>query len=195
MFHRRKGVALRIACLGWGSLVWDPRELPIRREWFKDGPFVPVEFTRQSFDGRMTLVIEPQAMPMRVLWAIMVPVDLQESIKALCRREGIGDKDRSSRIGSWQRGEAAPDVIPGLPTWAEGHEVDAVVWTALGPRFEKQDRSPPADEVITYLRGLRGPIREHAKQYVERTPPQIDTDYRRQIEAALGWAYSGSQPM
>jgi len=179
---------VRIACLGWGSLVWDPRELPIRREWFKDGPFASVEFTRQSSDGRITLVIDPRATPLRVLWAHMVPVDLPEAIKALCNREGIRDKYCSSRIGSWQRGEAAPGNIPDLPTWTEAHGLDAAVWTALGPRFGTEDRSPSIDEVIGYLRGLRGPIREHAKQYVERTPRQIDTDYRRQIEAAMGWS-------
>jgi hypothetical protein len=39
-------------------LIWDPRELPIRREWFDDGPLLRVEFTRQSNNGRITLLLE-----------------------------------------------------------------------------------------------------------------------------------------
>jgi hypothetical protein len=186
---------MRIACLGWGSLVWDPRELPIRREWFKDGPFAPVEFTRQSGDGRMTLVIDPRATPLRVLWALMVPSDLPEATKALCNREGIEDKNCSTRIGSWQARGAAPGSIPGLPAWAEAHELEAVVWTALGPKFGTENRPPNMQEVIEYLRGLRGAAREHAKQYFERTPRQIDTDYRRHVEAALGWSCRDDSPV
>lgn len=180
--------SLRIACLGWGSLVWDPRDLPIRREWFKDGPFAPVEFTRQSLDGRMTLVIDPRATPIRLLWAHMFPVELSVAREALCRRESIAATNCVSGIGSWEHGDKAPVHMPGLSEWAEAHGLDAAVWTALGPRFREKNRAPRIDEVIEYLRGLRGSIREDAKQYIERAPRQIDTDFRRQIEAAMGWS-------
>lgn len=178
---------LKIACLGWGSLVWDPRELPICREWFKDGPFVPVEFTRQSSDCRMTLVIDQSARPVRVLWALMLPTDLQSAKKALKDREGITATNWQSLIDSWKRGDKAPKNIPDLPQWAKDRGLDAAVWTALKPKFGNKERSPSIDEVIIHLRELLGTERDHAKEYIERAPRQIDTCYRRQIEAALGW--------
>lgn len=170
--------------MGWGSLVWDPRELPIRREWFKDGPFVPVEFTRQSADGRTTLVIDPGAVPVRVLSAHMLSVDMLSASEALRVREGVPTRGWEAKIGSWERGNSARDRIPGLANWASAHDVDAVVWTALKPKFGGTERSPPIDEVVDYLRGLCGPVRDHAKKYIERAPRQVDTEYRRQIEAA-----------
>lgn len=179
---------LRIACLAWGSLVWDPRELPIRRVWFNDGPFAPVEFTRQSDNGRITLVIDPKAGPVRVLWGHMMSSSLDDARKALRDREGITGTNSLSRIGSWGIGDSLPRDIPELPQWADARGLDAVVWTALVPKFEGKERSPSVDEVIAYLRGLLGTVRDYARQYVERAPRQIDTAYRRQIEAALGWS-------
>ena len=92
------------------------------------------------------------------------------------------------RIGSWKHGDPAPRHIPELPQWAKARALDAVIWTALRPRFEGENRTPSVDEVITYLGGLMGTVRDYARQYVERTPRQIDTGYRRQIEATLGWS-------
>ena len=179
---------MKIACLGWGSLIWDPGALPIRREWFKDGPFAPVEFSRQSSDGRMTLVIDTSAATVRLLWAEMLSPDLPSAKEALRDREGITGADWSSRIGAWQTGQTVPATIPDLPRWAEAIGLDAIIWTALRPKFSGRDVSPSADEVVAYLRGLTGTRRDNAKQYIECAPRQIDTEYRRRIEAALGWS-------
>ena len=180
-----------IACLGWGSLIWDPRTLPVRREWFMDGPFAPVEFTRQSSDGRITLVIDRNALPVRLLWAQMITTDLDHARESLREREQITAKEWAPLIGSWQPDEPVPDAIPDLSSWAEARGVTAAVWTALGPKFNGKEngQSPSADEVIAHLSALSGPQRDHAKQYIECAPRQIDTEYRRRIEATLGWSF------
>jgi hypothetical protein len=181
----------RIACLGWGSLVWDPRELPIQRQWFQDGPLVPVEFLRQSMDDRITLVLHESAVPVRSLWAVMDCLDLSEAKKALCDREGIR-KNCEEWIGVWQPGMDAPELIPDLPRWAENHGLHGAVWTALPPKFDgKNDVVPSWDDVIGHLTQLVGAKRDNAERYIRNAPRQIDTPYRRMIEARLGWAAVG----
>lgn len=79
---------MKIACIGWGSLIWSPRNLLIQRKWHSDGPLLPIEFARQSKDGRITLVITEGANLVRTLWALMVTDNLQEAKQSLGIREG-----------------------------------------------------------------------------------------------------------
>lgn len=178
-----------IACLGWGSLIWDLRELPVQRQWHQDGPFVKVEFARKSSDGRLTLVMvdDADAVPVRSLWATMAIDNLKLARDALKKREGAKDE---CHIGDWSAGQQAPTAIPTIANWAKAQGVDAAVWTALPPKFEGNNevsKMPSPDEVISYLTGLRGAARDNAERYIRLAPRQIDTPYRQRIEAELGW--------
>ena len=144
-----------IACLGWGSLIWNPGDLPIRRYWFEDGPLIPLEFARESQDGRITLVVEPTARPVRSLWALMDGENLKEMRERLRVREG---RTRPEHIGSWTCGEASPCCIPGLDEWALARKLGAVIWTALPAKFDKEDGKVPGEaDIVNRLRKLRGP--------------------------------------
>ena len=173
-----------IACLGWGSLVWCRKKLPIRRHWFEDGPLIPLEFARQSEDDRITLVITLAARPVRSLWALMDSDSLDEAKKQLQRRE----RTIPEYIGNWSRGQLSPVSIPGLNEWALARNIDSVVWTALPPKFKgENNRQPGVEDVLRHLQALSGTARDAAEQYIRRAPRQIDTDYRRRIEAEFQW--------
>lgn len=176
-----------IACLGWGSLVWDPRGLPIQKNWFNDGPFIHVEFMRQSRDGRLTLVLTETERPVRSLWAVMDSTGLEVARKILADREGIPERNVTNSIGSWSIGAASPDYVLGLPEWAQAHGIQHVIWTALPPKLGNESKQSSAEEILGYLRGLIGAPRRNAEKYVRLAPKQIDTEYRRRIEAEFHW--------
>lgn len=176
-----------IACLGWGSLVWDPRDLLIENEWFIDGPLIKVEFVRQSMDGRITLALDSKSDELPSLWAKMPTPNIVEAVESLRSREGIPPKFKERDIGVWRKGEPSPELIYQLPEWAENRGIKSVIWTNLSPKFNGDYRTPSADEVKRYLSNLTGETRNAAETYIRKAPIQINTAYRREIENALGW--------
>lgn len=183
---------MNFICLGWGSLVWCPKTLPVSGAWSIDGPELPVEFARESKDRRITLVICEGVPAVRTLWAVLQVATLAEAMKALAVREGIGDDNIKHSVGHWSpekrsKGRAA-DIVA---AWAEGREVDGVVWTALKPRMAGVQRTPSVIEVINHLSSLKGVERDVAEEYVRLAPRQITTPYRLAIEEALGWMAAG----
>ncbi len=75
-----------IVCLGWGSLIWDPRALPWRGDWRRGGPRLPIEFAREAADGRVTLVVTDGAPLVHVLWIELDVSSLEEAMRALAVR-------------------------------------------------------------------------------------------------------------
>ena len=182
---------MRIAILGWGSLIWQPKNLLIQREWFSDGPFLPIEFARQSQDGRLTLVIAETAKPIRTLWALMATEDLDTAINSLLVREGIPIKNLNGSIGSIiSTEETEDDVKLIIKDWANRLGLDAVIWTNLPAKFQGTNkRVPNLTEAIDYLKSLDVNAKSNAEEYIRNTPRQIDTDYRRKFETEFGWTF------
>ena len=177
-----------IVCLGWGSLIWDPRDLPISSEWEADGPELPVEFARQSSDGRITLVIAEEAIPVPVLWSTLSVNSLDDARQALASREGIPDTFLERSIGFWCPETNSPhQQSQQIGQWAGSLSLRGVVWTALKPKFEGKYFKPSCNQIIRYLSGLDGNSKRAAKKYFRNTPAQIRTPYRETIEREMGW--------
>jgi hypothetical protein len=178
-----------IACIGWGSLIWDKRDLDVDGEWRANEPLWPVEFARQSNDGRITLVLVQRFAPVSTLWSVFNTRDLARARESLRQREGVPRTRAGDLIAHWHRDERpAFEPDPTISRWATAKNLEAAVWTNLGPRFAEIDgRVPTENEVVAYLRALESKKRTAAEQYVRRAPRQIATAYRGAIERALGW--------
>jgi hypothetical protein len=183
---------MNIACLGWGSLIWKPDSLLINRYWFDDGPFLPVDFLRQSNDGRLTLVVDQaHGTICRTLWALMSTQDLNVAKESLRIREGISTENSGTFISSVLVDENVNDPIKlTIKEWAHSLKLNAVIWTNLPSKFNNRNNTAPDEQqAVDYLRALDINKRQTAEEYVRRTPQQIDTKYRRRFEAEFGWNF------
>jgi|SRR5262249_30513041 len=177
---------MTIVCLGWGSLVWNPEDLPLRGQWHADGPALPIEFVRRSKNGRITLVVEEGSNSIPVLWCEMDARSVEAARTALADREGISLENAARLIGLWTK-DTAGEGPAAVAKWAESKGFDGAVWTTLGPKFPDMRGAPSCDQVIAYLAKLEGETKRIAEEYIRRAPAQIMTAYRRRIEHELGW--------
>ena len=177
---------MKIVCLGWGSLVWNSGVLRCVGEWQPDGPELPLEFARTSRDGRLTLVLTPGAREVPTLWTEVDYPTAEQAQEALAGREGCELPLIGCWPGSTPRHRVGADAIA---KWSSERGFDAVVWTALPPKFDGGVSQAPAsaEVAIAYLRQLDAEAQAKAREYVERAPAQVQTAFRAAVQAALGW--------
>jgi hypothetical protein len=185
---------MKIAILGWGSIVWDPRSLHIVADWDKSGPTLPIEFSRISDNGRLTLVIDEQNgvdVPTRVVESALPSLNL--AISDLQSREGTPYRDRIGFVDLVHRRENIrarrlhPIAFERICTWVKTTKFDAAIWTAIGPRFQKKagERFSVA-AAIRYLLALPMPTRTLALEYIRNAPAEVVTPVRKGVYAVLG---------
>ena len=178
---------MSIAILGWGSLIWDPRELPHYGPWKAGGPVLPIEFSRVSSDCRLTLVIDPAGSPVTTRYAISPRSDILDAVEDLRRREAtvrknIGFIDIATRKNSRTQFQEQCDVIEPISRWCAEQEVTGCVWTALQPNFLVElEVNFSVDEALRFLETLGKSAREIALNYIRNAPPEVDTPVRHEV--------------
>ena len=177
---------MKIAGLGWGSLLWTTGPLQLASAWNPDGPTLPIEFARVGDGGELSTALCNGSWPQTVWWAELATTSLDEARELLRQREDI-DPARPEWIGSLP-GMAQGFEAEEIGRWLDAMPLDAVVWTALPPRVDGvEGRCPNAQRAVDYLRGLTGEKLAHAEHYIRSVPASLDTVNRRQISLSLGW--------
>ena len=191
----------KIAVLGWGSLIPNPGELSIdvNKDWFADGPILPIEYARIS-GRRLTLVINEDSKPVQTLWAIMNYEDLNQAKENLRIQERmkstrqIGYVDIASRSND---NFSNKEVLDTIGEWAKSKDLDAVIWTGLKPNFEEKISelfSEPArklniENIEWFFDQLTTEELDSAIDYIFETPNSTQTKLRSFIEEILNTKY------
>jgi hypothetical protein len=188
----------RIAILGWGSLLWNPKSLRNQRKWRSDGPSLQIEYARTSSIVErgggfpyLSLVICSAGELVRTYWDMSLLTEIETAPEDLRSREGT----ELNAIGCLPRGRSkgscsVPGIEARIQEWliSKENEVDAVIWTNLGWKIAGANTFTVEDG-MKWLRDRRAEGRsERAEEYIRKTPSQTDTCARRQAREEYGWS-------
>jgi hypothetical protein len=184
-----RGGELRIAILGWGSLLWEvnPEFDRWHECWQTDGPILKIEFSRisTSRSGALTLVIdEEHGTSTPVAWCLSKRAAVDDVVCDLRSREGTTHKnishiDLRAQPADHQRGEPQNTIA----AWARSTNVDSVVWTALESNFVEKRKQPySVAAAIAYLKTLDPAGKAKAAEYIWRAPAFVRTDLRLMLQ-------------
>jgi hypothetical protein len=182
---------MKIVILAWGSLIWNPGNLAVSSDFRLDGPRLPIEFSRISGDGRLTLVIDETSGALCPTYtAVSGFRELGAAVENLRTREGmpstkgvgfINPESGSQSNTSLQR---HPTAVEQIRAWSNTHGRPAVIWTALASNFHepaKANKHFSVEAAIRYLETCDPKTLASALAYIHQTPPEIQTPLRTAI--------------
>ena len=184
-----------IAVFGWGSLIWCPGALRLKTKWRLDGPRLPIEFARISGDGRLTLVIQPDAEDQQVCWSLSEFDGFDDAVENLQEREGCELRGIHSLTATGKTtGEIPATVKESVRGWlAARGQLSAAIWTGLTTNWQKKRRQKfTSEDAVRYLKELESERERaattfnRAREYVKNAPSLIQTRVRRAMQQE-GW--------
>jgi len=182
---------MRIAILGWGSLLWEggPDFDEQHEPWQYDGPELKIEFSRVSSSrlGALTLVIDDQCgSPTTVAWCLSKRQSIEDGICDLRSREGstVENVGRIRLDEQHSLPMSPPAARNSIIVWARDKKLDAVIWTALRSNFANAAKQPSisADAAIAYVKTLSAAGKAQAAEYVWRAPDFVRTPVRSALQ-------------
>ncbi len=185
---------MKIAVVGWGSFVWDPRELQAAEQFAPNGPLLPVEFCRVSRGRRLTLVIDERFGSVCTTYSAPSGLDtLEAAMKNLGAREdtrhveGVGFVDLASGRQSDVAMRRHPDAVATIAAWAQANGYDAAIWAALASNFHEPDKGGEPFSVTAAIRYLEALGAEDeagfasAVAYIHNAPSEVETPVREEV--------------
>jgi hypothetical protein len=181
---------MRIALLGWGSLLSDSdtRFAATHGEWQPDGPRLPLEFTRisASHQSALTLVIDKRhGTSCTVAWCESTLGSAEEAVAALLKWEEIKSPGVHHLLAATALPPTASSILVTIATWARAKQLDAVVWNGLESNFTKATgKQFSVSTAVAHLKQLPPRGLAMAQQYVMRAPGFVRTPLRTALEGA-----------
>ncbi len=186
---------MRIAILGYGSLIWDLDTLSphVQGRWHMGaGPRLPVEFARISPKRKRALALvihQPVPAPSATCYILSSRKNLAAARTDLALRERTDE----AHIG-WARADGSSAGHSGLcedavTDWLKTRDhIDAAIWTDLDSNFEAELAKPFSHVAARdYLQSLPPASLEQAWRYITFAPSQTDTPFRRYLAQDPWW--------
>jgi hypothetical protein len=185
---------MKIAVLGWGSLLWDPQNLQLASPFELTGPNLPVEFCRVSKNHRLTLIIdETYGTLCQTYAATSAFTSLDEAVENLREREvmssvaDIGFIELASNDRARAAAKRHPHALETIADWTRTAGYEAAIWTALDSHFETSTAEPfSVNAAMRFLENLEQHDPEafaRALEYIRNAPAATQTPVRERVAA------------
>jgi hypothetical protein len=182
---------MKIAILGWGSLLWDQRlEFDEQHEdWLLGGPSLKIEFSRvsETRNGALTLVLDSENGKLcQVAYTFSKRKNPDDTVHDVRCREGTTLKNIGICFADNSRKQSQKEVLSTIRDWASGKKIDVVIWTNLESNFQKKSKCKKPFSIkaaLCHIQALDNEGKAKAAEYVWRTPTFVATPLREALES------------